>query len=133
MGRQFSTLSLGNRAELNGESRSLKPSVDYGKAEIKPREPVPSPVSGQIKEPAAEEPSEVILRVVSDLDGLLTPAGLVLLLTAAPGDIVPFSDHELFASLHDVLTTEDMEALIQEAIQAGHLGLSPHQRLVIKE
>ncbi|MCQ3978795.1 MAG: hypothetical protein DPW09_35680 [Anaerolineae bacterium] len=76
-------------------------------------------------------PLEAILTVVSDLDALLSPAGLAALLTAAPGDIVPFSDHELCGIFHNKLTPEDIEALIQETLQAKQLGLTPYQRLKI--
>ncbi|MCK6627572.1 MAG: RecQ family ATP-dependent DNA helicase [Anaerolineae bacterium] len=76
-------------------------------------------------------PLEAILTVVSDLDALLSPAGLAALLTAAPGDIVPFSDHELCGIYHNKLSPEDIEALIQEAIQTKQLGLTPYQRLKI--
>jgi hypothetical protein len=75
-------------------------------------------------------PLEAILAVVSDLDALLSPAGLAALLTAAPGDIVSFSDHELCGVFHNRLLPEDIEALIQEALQTKQLGLTPYQRLV---
>ncbi|MFC1976310.1 HRDC domain-containing protein, partial [Chloroflexota bacterium] len=84
-------------------------------------------------EPSAANPLAAILAVVSDLDGLLTAHGLALLLTAAPADVVPFSDHELFATFHGVLTVEEMEVNIQAAIEAGQLSLSPHQRLILVE
>ncbi|NJN96592.1 MAG: RecQ family ATP-dependent DNA helicase [Anaerolineales bacterium] len=74
-------------------------------------------------------PLDAILAVVSDLDGLLSPAGLAALLTAAPGDIVSFSDHELCGIFYDKLSLEDIETHIQKAIQAKQLGLSPYQRL----
>jgi len=82
-------------------------------------------------EPTIQNPLEAILTVVSDLDALLSPAGLAALLTAAPGDIVPFSDHELCGIFHNKLAPEDIEALIQEAIQTKQLGLTPYQRLKI--
>ncbi len=91
------------------------------KSEIRnPQSPIPNPF-------------EAILTVVSDLDGLLTPNGLTLLLTSAPGEVVPFSDHELFGIFHSTLSPDDMETHIQEAIQTGRLSLSPHQRLVVEE
>ena len=76
-------------------------------------------------------PLEIILTVISDLDGLLTPPGLALLLTAAPGEIVPFSDHERFGTFHGILSTEAIETHIQEAIQTRCLALSPQQRLIL--
>ncbi len=76
---------------------------------------------------------EAILAIVSDLDGLLTIEGLALLLTAAPGEVVPFSDHERFATFHDSLTSEVVETHIQEALQSGHLALSPHRRLILSK
>ncbi|HXV98704.1 MAG TPA: HRDC domain-containing protein, partial [Anaerolineae bacterium] len=78
-----------------------------------------------------ENPLEAILSVVSDLDGLLSPHGLASLLIAAPGEIVPFSDHELCGIFHRKLSLEAVETHIQEAIQAKHLALTPHQRLIL--
>jgi ribonuclease D len=80
-----------------------------------------------------ENPLEAILTIVSDLDGLLSPGGLASLLTAAPGEIVPFSDHELCGLFHNRLPLEAIEGHIQEAIQTKHLGLTPQQRLVSKQ
>ena len=80
---------------------------------------------------SSANPLDAVLAVVSDLDGLLTPHGLALLLTAAPGDVAPFSDHEFFGTLHGMLTAEEMEIHIQEAIQMGQLSLSPHERLIL--
>ncbi|MBN1993727.1 MAG: RecQ family ATP-dependent DNA helicase [Anaerolineae bacterium] len=92
----------------------------------------------QITGPASEvepqeakiaNPLEAILAVVTDLDGLLTSQGLALLLTAAPGDVAPFSDHELCGAFHGILAPEAVEASIHEAIQTGRLSLSAHRRL----
>ncbi|MBI1876683.1 MAG: HRDC domain-containing protein, partial [Chloroflexi bacterium] len=74
-------------------------------------------------------PLESILTVVSDLDGLLSPQSLAQLLTAAPGEVVPFSDHELCGIFHGILNLEAVETHIQEAIQTKHLVLTPRQRL----
>ncbi len=74
-------------------------------------------------------PLEAVLTVVSDLDGLLTIAGLAQLLTAGPNEIVSFSDHELFGLFHGNLATDDLTAQIQGILQNGDLLLSPHQRL----
>ena len=78
-----------------------------------------------------EDPVEAILRIVSDLDGLLTPFSLALILTAAPDDIVPHSDHELCGIFNDVLTPEVVEAHIQRAIQVKSLALNYRQRLIL--
>ena len=55
---------------------------------------------------AAVNPIEAMLTVVTDLEGLLTPESLTALLTAAPDDVVSFSDHELCGLFHGVLTPE---------------------------
>jgi ATP-dependent DNA helicase RecQ len=94
----------------------------------------PQPASKIVnRQSSIEDPLEAILNVVSDLDGLLTAHGLALLLTAAPGDVAPFSDHELFGTFHGALTPDELESHIQEAIQAGRLSSSPHQRLVLAQ
>jgi len=71
--------------------------------------------------------------VVSDLDGLLTAHGLALLLTAAPDDIVPFSDHALFGTFHGKVTPEEMEENIQRVLQSDRLSLSAHQRILLND
>lgn len=76
-------------------------------------------------------PLSAILSVVSDLDGLLSLHGLAQLLTAAPGEVVPFGDHELCGLFHGQLALETMEIHIQEAIQAKYLALTPQQRLIL--
>jgi superfamily II DNA helicase RecQ len=78
-------------------------------------------------------PLDAILCVVSDLDGLLSPDGLASLLTAAPGEIVPFGDHTLRGVFQGSLTGEEMETHIQEAVQAKHVILTPRQRLILGE
>jgi ribonuclease D len=78
-----------------------------------------------------KNPLEAILAVVADLEGLLTSTGLVHLLTAAPGEIVSFSDHELCGAFHRILTAEAVEAQIQAAIQANYLILTPQQHLIL--
>jgi hypothetical protein len=97
-------------------------------------------VSNQIQNPepktpygksTVQNPLEAVLAVVCDLDGLLSPTGLSQLLTAAPGEVVPFSDHELCGIFHDTLTPDVMEAHIQEAIQTRQLALTPRQRLIL--
>jgi hypothetical protein len=67
-------------------------------------------------------------RVVTDLDGLLTVAGLAQLLTAGPDEVDSFSDHPHFAALHGSLTAEEMEQETRQAIEAGKLAVSTHQR-----
>jgi hypothetical protein len=72
-----------------------------------------------------------VLTVVSDLEGLLNPESLATLLTAAPGEIVSFSDHELCGAFYDRLSSEAVESYLQEAIRAGQLELSLYRRLVL--
>ena len=88
----------------------------------------PSPVTAQ-----AIGPMEIIITVVTDLDGLLTIEGLNRLLTAAPDEIVSFSDHPRFAACHGTLTAEEMQSHIQQAIGSGEVVLNRHQRLVLPE
>jgi hypothetical protein len=68
---------------------------------------------------------------VADLEGLITVEGLAHLLTAAPGEVVSFSDHELCGAFYGSLNSEAAEAHIQEAIGAGQLGLSQYGRLIL--
>jgi len=88
----------------------------------------PSPVTAQ-----AIGPMEIIITVVTDLDGLLTIEGLSRLLTAAPDEIVSFSDHPRFAACHGTLTAEEMQSHIQQVIGSGEVVLNRHQRLVLPE
>ena len=78
-------------------------------------------------------PRETIIAVVTDLDGLLTIEGLAQLLTAAPDEIVSFSDHPRFAVFHGHLTGEAMQQEIRQVITAGQVALSPHRRLILPE
>jgi ATP-dependent DNA helicase RecQ len=80
-----------------------------------------------------ETPLEAILAVLVDLGGLLTPQGLAQLLTAAPSEIVPFSDHKLCGVFHGVFSASALEREIQEAIAAKRITLTLHQRLVLAE
>jgi hypothetical protein len=77
----------------------------------------------------AETPQAAILAVVTDLEGLLTPDNLVALLTAAPGEIVPFSDHPLCGKFHATLTPEELSAHLQTTLQQGQVTLSRQRRL----
>lgn len=119
-----------------------------GEATPQPSDPVEMPPAGPVEseptsveveqaEPPEKEsapgPLTTILTVVADLEGLLTPHGLALLLTGSPDDVAPFSDHERFGSFHGVLSAEVMENYIQEAIQAGQLTLGRSQRLLLGE
>ena len=74
-------------------------------------------------------PVEAIMTVAADLEGLLTPYGLALLLTSAPGDVAPFSDHDLFAEFHGVVQAEAMQAKIDALLAAGKLSLNSRGRL----
>ncbi len=76
---------------------------------------------------------ETVLTVVSDLEGLLTPHGLALLLTAAPDEVAPFSDHRFFASLHGQVAPDVLENHIQRSVRSNHLSLTSHGRLVLVE
>lgn len=76
-------------------------------------------------------PQETIIAVVTDLDGLLTVEGLVRLLTAGPEEVVSFSDHPQFAALRGILTAEEAEQEIRQAIEAGSVALSAHRRLIL--
>ena len=95
-------------------------------------EPIESPAAGGRARLKSQDSIEVILAVVSDLDGLLTPEGVGQLLTAGSGEVVPFSDHRLCGKLQGVLSPEQIATQIQEALQSGHLTLSPHQRLTVR-
>jgi len=113
--------------------------VAENSAEIEPAPEIETVVEGesepQISPPVSPDssPLNAILTVVSDLDGLLTAHGLALLLTAAPDDIVSFSDHNLFGTFHGNMTPEEMEEHIQQAIQACRLSLSAHQRILLND
>ena len=105
---------------------STEPREDPSTSDLHIKEESP-PI--QNLKPKIQSPQTIIINVVSDLDGLLSLDGLVALLTAAPGEVVSFSDHQSFGQFHAVLTAAELEAHIQEAIQEGKLALSPYQRL----
>ncbi|MBE7556859.1 MAG: RecQ family ATP-dependent DNA helicase [Anaerolineales bacterium] len=111
---------------------SSNPPQDFGKNLISEQTMRNTGISEiQNRKSKIVNPLEAILAVVSDLDGLLSPAGLASLLVAAPGEIVPFSDHELCGLFHGNLSFEAVETHIQEAIQARQLALTRQQRLIL--
>lgn len=79
----------------------------------------------------SQDPMAAILAVVADLEGLLTPEALARLLTAAPDEVVPFSDHELCGVLHQRWDVAQIQALIEERREAKHLILSRNGRLML--
>jgi len=81
--------------------------------------------------PETQNPTEAIIAVVSDLDGLLTFETLAQLLIAGPEEIVSFSDHELFSAFYGKLSFDEVTVHIEEALQSGLLSFSPHQRLTL--
>jgi superfamily II DNA helicase RecQ len=87
--------------------------------------------TGQRLRQPARNPGEVIITVVSDLDGLITVDVLARLLTAGPEEVVAFGDHQLAGALHPELSSADLSALVRELLQGGHLALSAHQRLTV--
>ncbi len=96
----------------------------------RPRDQEPQPGSGAL-EPDLPSSVEAILVVVSDLDGLLTAEGLAELLTAGPEEVIPFSDHPLFAALHGRVTVDEIKGHIQQAVEAEQVAVNRHRRLVI--
>lgn len=110
------------------------PPQDFGKSLISEQTIGNTPTSEiQNRKSKIVNPLEAILAVVSDLDGLLSPAGLASLLVAAPDEVVPFSDHELCGLFHGSLSLEAIETHIQAAIQSKGLVLSRQQRLMLGE
>jgi superfamily II DNA helicase RecQ len=87
--------------------------------------------TGQRLRQPARNPGEVIITVVSDLDGLITVDVLARLLTAGPEEVVAFGDHQLAGALHPELSPADVSALVQDLLQGDHLALSAHQRLTV--
>jgi len=75
--------------------------------------------------------TKAILAVMEDLEGLLTPYGLALLLTSAPGDVAPFSDHESFGKFHGASEAKVVETEIQGLIEEGKLEVNRHGRLIL--
>jgi hypothetical protein len=112
---------------------SSNPPQDVGKSLISEQTIGNTPISEiQNRKSKIVNPLEAILAVVSDLDGLLSPAGLASLLVAAPGEVVPFSDHELCGLFHGSLSLETIETHIQSAIQSKRLALTRQQRLILE-
>ena len=127
-------------SKLETENEMLVSAEDEGTKELETEN---YPVSSTKRQPesvnrkstpverTASTPLDAILTIVTDLDGLLTPAGLAELLTAAPGAIVSFSDHDLCGAFHGVLTTDELAAHIEQAVKSGRMELSPHGRLTL--
>ncbi len=91
--------------------------------------PVPTPFSNE----TTHTPRDYILQTIEDLDGLLTLESLIDLLTAAPGDVVSFSDHSNFGRLNDQLTPEATREIVMGMIAQGTVQLTGHQRLVVPD
>ncbi len=90
-------------------------------------------IVAQSQKSKIETPLQAVLTVLADLGGLLTPQGLAQLLTAAPSEIVPFSDHKLCGVFHGTVSARALEREIQEAITTGRVALTLHQRLILAE
>ena len=58
---------------------------------------------------------------------------LAQLLTAAPDEIVSFSDQPHFAAFHGLLTPEEMAQEIRQVVETGRLAISRQQRLILPE
>jgi hypothetical protein len=74
-------------------------------------------------------PSKAILKVVSDLDGLISVDGLIQLLTTPPGSVVPFSDHRLRGIYQGRLSKAEMLAEIEALVEEGQLSVTSYHRL----
>jgi hypothetical protein len=136
-GPQPSPAMLLERQSPTGQPQEPDPLAE----ELQAHDPIVRPADTEIvnrKSPGLparagkiQNPSEAILAVVSDLDGLLSLDSLAQLLTAGPEEIVSFSDHELFATFHGRLTAEDLAVQIQTMLETRQLVLGRGQRLTL--
>ena len=91
-----------------------------------PRSPALPPADAL---PPEASPTDTILAVVADLDGLLTPDSLTRLLAAGPDEVVSFSDHSACGAFHGQLTVDDLAPVVQQLVADGRLVVNSHQRL----
>ena len=75
----------------------------------------------------------VIRKVVSDLEGLLTPQTLTSLLTAGPDKVVPFSDHQARGCFFGSVEEEAIDQEIRKMMAAQVIGVNRRQRLIVKK
>jgi hypothetical protein len=83
--------------------------------------------------PEENDVTAIILKVIADLEGLLSQQSLAALLTAGPGKIVPFSDHEARGILYSKLDEEAVIQQLQEIIAARKIRLTTNQRLILSK
>jgi ATP-dependent DNA helicase RecQ len=125
---------------LASRRSKLSPSADMGPLQAGQSPPL-AEASAQTSQPEpAGEPTtaadqlnlfEIMMEVMADLEGLLTPDSLAALLIAAPSEVVSFGDHPRRGLFYGQLTADEMQQKIQEAIKNGQLALSGYQRLIL--
>ena len=74
-------------------------------------------------------PREAILTTLEALGGLLTSHSLAVLLTAAPGEVVPFNDQALCGLFYGKYGVSELEREIREAIREGVVSQALNERL----
>ena len=94
----------------------------------------PKPVAAskyQVLEDKIKEitPREAILTTLEALGGLLTSHSLAVLLTAAPGEVVPFNDQALCGLFYGKYGVSELEREIREAIREGVVSQALNERL----
>jgi ATP-dependent DNA helicase RecQ len=83
----------------------------------------------QTSDSLIHNPHKAILKVVSDLNGLISVDGLIQLLITPPGAIVPFSDHRLRGIYQGRLSKAEMLAEIEALVEGGQLSMTTFKRL----
>jgi hypothetical protein len=83
----------------------------------------------QTSDSLIHNPNKAILKVVSDLNGLISVDGLIQLLITPPGAIVPFSDHRLRGIYQGRLSKAEMLAEIEALVEGGQLSMTTFKRL----
>jgi ribonuclease D len=73
----------------------------------------------------------IILKVISDLEGLLTPQTLTDLLTAAPNKVVPFSDHQAKGYFFGKVEEAAIDQQIRKMMTAQEIVVNRRQRLIV--
>ncbi len=86
-----------------------------------------------VQDKPTASPKAIILELVEDLEGLLTPQTLCRLLIASTDEIVAFSDHELCGKLNGILSANEVETNLEELIQEGKIVTKFGLKIYLRE
>jgi ribonuclease D len=92
---------------------------------------VAAPQRETASSPSSQEPTDIILAAVADLEGLLSRSGLAKMLTGSPSErVAPYRDHPLYGTLHNDRGRKELTAEVDRLITEGYL-IDRRGRLVL--